>query len=240
MLPVGERFLQETKYARDGELPATRVLKVPDEYKEYSGVPVFFLPDPETTGGAPLWDVVRQRRSVRRYSQRPMDLKELSQLLWATQGVTGRVGGFALRASPSAGALYPIETYLWVRNVEGLSKGIYHYHPLKACLELLEGGDFSYALTQACLGQGMLATCSVAFIWTAVVDRCRIKYGERAFRYIFLDAAHICQNLYLASCALGFGCCAIGAFYDDEINGIIGVDGQVETVIYLATVGPLK
>ncbi len=237
MLPVGERFFQETKYRRGEGLPESRVIEVPDAFKEYENVPVVFLPSPVVSGGPELWDVVRRRRSRRRYTMQEVDLKDLSQLLWATQGITGRVSGYLLRAAPSAGALYPVETYLWVNRVRDLSQGIYHFNVRRFCLELIYGGNYSAALKEACLGQAMLATCSVAFIWTAVIDRCRMKYGERAFRYIFMDAGHICQNLYLACTAMGLGCCAIGAFYDDEVNRIIGVDGMAESVVYIATVG---
>ncbi len=237
---VGERFFYETKYAKNRPLPESRVIEIPDAYKEYKGTPVVFLPPPSVSGGEPLWDVVRKRRSRRGYTFRQIALEELSQMLWATQGVTGRVSGYLLRAAPSAGALYPVETYLWVNKVEDLSQGIYHFNVRRFALELIYGGNYGAALKEACLGQNMLSTCSVAFIWTAVIDRCRMKYGERAFRYIFMDVGHICQNLYLAATALGLGCCAIGAFYDDEVNRLIGVDGVAESTIYIATVGTLN
>ena len=236
-LPVGERFFQETKYGRERKLPETRMVSVPRDVKEYENVPCVLLPKPKVSGGAPIWDVVRNRRSVRSYSDRYLDLEELAQLLWATQGITGSIGGYPLRASPSAGALYPIETYLLVNRVNNISQGIYHFNVRKFRLELLKGGNFSYAFAEAALGQHMFVKCAVAFVWSAVIDRCRVKYGERAFRYIFMDVGHICQNLYLAATAMGLGCCAVGAFYDDEVNALIGLDGVAESVVYMATVG---
>jgi SagB-type dehydrogenase family enzyme len=80
-------------------------------------------------------------------------------------------------------------------------------------------------------------TCAVSFIWTAVIQRSRWKYQQRAYRYIYLDAGHACQNLYLTCEALGLGCCAVAAFDDDAANKILDIDGKKEFVIYLATVG---
>ena len=239
MIPVGEKFFMDTKYVRGKDLTPSRVIKIPEAYKEYTNVPTVFLPAPVVGGGESIWDVIRKRRSKRRYVPDILSQKELSQLLWATQGITGRVSGFLLRSAPSAGALYPIETYLWIHRVEDLSMGIYHFNVKRFCLEMIRGGNYSTSLKEACLGQHMLSTCAVAFIWTAVIDRCRVKYGERAFRYIFMDVGHICQNLYLAATAMGLGCCAIGAFFDDEVNQILGLDGMTESVIYIATVGKL-
>jgi len=238
VLPVGERFFQETKYIRGKRLPATRIIEEPQLYKEYPNAPVFYLPEPVKEDGPGIWEILKQRRSLRDYT--PLSgiaLEDLSQLLWSVQGVTAKAGPFLLRTAPSAGALYPYETYIYAHQVDGLSRGIYHLNVKNFYLELLTAGDFSSALTKACLDQPMLKRASVVFIWSAVIDRSRVKYGERAFRYIFLDLGHACQNLYLAATAMNLGCCAIGAFYDDEVNRLVGIDGERESVVYLATVG---
>ena len=238
MFSVGERFFQETKYKRGKALPDSLIREKPKPYKVYQGVPVFYLPEPQISEDPSIWKVLKNRRSKRSYNSHANIKREtLSQLLWATQGITARVGHYLLRTAPSAGALYPYETYLYVRRVEGLSEGIYHLNIPDFCLEFLFGGDYSFSLQRACLDQPMLSSASVVFIWSAVIDRCRIKYGERAFRYIFMDVAHVCQNLYLACTALGLGCCAVGAFFDDEVNKILNLDGVTESVVYLATVG---
>jgi len=164
-------------------------------------------------------------------------LETLARLVWSVGGVRERQGGFLFRVVPSAGALYPVETYIMANRVEGLEKGIYHLYVPTFSLELVEAGDRSEALAQAALGQGMVYQAAVVFLWTAVIDRCRIKYGERAFRYIYLDAGHMGQNLYLAATAMGLGCCTVGALFDDEVNEILDVDGEEETVIYLGAVG---
>lgn len=194
---------------------------------------------PTNKGGDGVWEVMEQRRSKRDYTQGGLSLDLLSQLLWATQGITAQEGPYLFRTVPSAGALYPIETYLIVHRIEKLKPGIYHLDVPGFCLELLREGNFSREIVAAALQQSMAATASVVFIWTAVIRRSSWKYGARASRYIYLDAGHIGQNLYLAATALKLGCCTIGAFYDDKVNQIIGVDGKEETAIYLATIGKL-
>jgi len=156
----------------------------------------------------------------------------------AAQGVTAERGGHRLRTAPSAGALYPVETCLHARNVEGLGPGIYRFRPESFDLELLRDRACPAELTEAALGQGMAGRAAVTFIWSAVIARCRWKYRQRAYRYIYLDAGHIAQNLALAAEAYGLGCCMIGAFFDDRVNALIGVDGMDETALYLAAVGP--
>ncbi|NPA15817.1 MAG: SagB/ThcOx family dehydrogenase [Deferribacteres bacterium] len=241
MLTVGEQFFQETKYKKGKPLPKTVVRENPAPYKVYKDVPVFPLPEPRVDGGPPLWDVLRRRRSIRNYNSYAYVEKEvLSQLLWAIQGITGRVGPYLLRTAPSAGALYPYETYLFIKRVRGFSPGIYHFNVPDFSLEFLVGGDYSFHLQRACLDQPMLSRAAVVFIWSAVIERCRVKYGERAFRYIFMDVAHVCQNLYLAATGLGLGCCAVGAFLDDDLNDILGINGITESVVYLATVGAIN
>ncbi|MBN2242330.1 MAG: SagB/ThcOx family dehydrogenase [Acidobacteria bacterium] len=214
---------------------------MPERYKNYDDsflkVP---LPDPEIRRTADIWDVVSRRRSLRRYaSRRCMPLEQLAMLLWATQGITAESRQFQFRAAPSAGGLYPIETYLMARDVEGLEPGIYHFRPHRFDLEFLHKGDCSVSLANAALGQRIVADAQTCFIWTAVVERSKWKYRQRAYRYIYLDAGHIAQNLYLAATASGLGCCGIGAFFDDRVNVLLGVDGVEETVLYLASVGCL-
>jgi SagB-type dehydrogenase family enzyme len=166
-----------------------------------------------------------------------MTFGELSQLIWATQGITRRVRGFDFRACPSAGALYPIETYVVVNWVEGLLPGVYHYSVRAEELVFLREGLFGPALRDAGLGQEMLAEAASVFVWSAVVERSKWKYRERAYRYIYMDAGHIGQNLYLAATSMGLGCCTVGAFFDEEVNSLIGADGDNEIAVYLGVVG---
>ena len=130
-----------------------------------------------------------------------------------------------------------METYLSVQSVAGLDEGLYHYRIQDHSLELLAGGDYREAVSAAALGQSFTEEANVVFIWTAVFGRSGWKYGERAYRYVYLDAGHIAQNLALASVALGLGSCQIAALFDDEANSLIGVDGLEESVIYMTAVG---
>jgi len=237
---IGERFQQETKYDPDAmEGHTLDWSRQPEPFKDYKApLAVIPLPEPDLTGDPHLWQLLARRRSRREYDAgRPLTTEKLSALLWATQGVTARYGEVLFRTAPSAGGLYPVETYLLVRMVEGLEPGIYHFRPHTFDLEFLKKGDLARDLAEAALGQTVVMAAQVTFIWTAIVERSRWKYRQRAYRYLYLDAGHIGENLYLAAGALGLGCCAIGAFYDDKVNAIIGIDGAEETAIYLATVG---
>lgn len=209
----------------------------PEAYKTYPGAPHLKLPVPETQGGLPLWDTIRERRSCRDFGGVPLSLEALSQLLWASQGITKKIQGFELRAAPSAGALYPIETYLAVLNVDGLEPGIYHHDIRHHELEPVKKGDCRADVAAALLDQQFIVKANVVFIWTAIFQRSKWKYQQRAYRYIYLDAGQIAQNLSLASVALGLGSCQIGALYDDEINALLGIDGEEESVVFTTAVG---
>ena len=237
---IGETFQEETKYTPErlsGHFLDWR--NQPDPFKSYDNpLARISLPDVPLTGERNLWNLLSTRRSRRDYKKGDaVSLETLSLLLWATQGVTARYGETLFRTAPSAGGLFPIETYLNVRAVEGLNQGIYHFRPHKFDLELLRKGDFARELAETALGQEVVSDAQVTFIWSALVARSKWKYRQRAYRYIYLDAGHIAQNLYLAGEALGLGVCGIGAFFDDRVNGIIGLDGVEETVIYMGTVG---
>jgi len=237
---IGERFQEETKY--DPETITGHMLdwnNVPEPFKNYDApIERIKLPDPVATGNPNIWHALQTRRSRRVYlPELPLKQSMLSVLLWATQGITAEYGDTLLRTAPSAGGLYPVETYLHIRNVEDLGAGIYHFRPHIFDLEYLKQGDFGKRLSEAALGQSMVQIAQVTFIWSAILARSKWKYRERAYRYIYLDAGHIGQNLYLAGTALELGVCAIGAFYDNAVNAILELDGVKETVIYMATVG---
>jgi SagB-type dehydrogenase family enzyme len=141
---------------------------------------------------------------------------------------------------PSAGALYPIETYIAVNRVDEIPPGIYHYNVKETQLILLKEGNFGPDLQQAGLGQEMLEEASCVFVWTAIIERSKWKYRERAYRYIYMDVGHIGQNLYLAATAMNLGCCTVGAFFDEEVDRLIGVDGKEEISVYLGAVGHIR
>jgi SagB-type dehydrogenase family enzyme len=235
---IGDQFQLQTKYERD-RLPGGALdwASKPDTHKRYPDAPRLALSRPRATGGATIWDVMSQRRSVRRFQDTPLAEAELSQLLWAAQGTTRRVQGYGFRTAPSAGGLYPVETYLVVNSVQGIEPGVYHYAVQSHDLEQLQVGDFRLAIARAALDQEFAALANVVFVWTAVFARSKWKYRQRAYRYVYLDAGHIAQNIALAAVAMGLGSCQIAALYDDEANALLGVDGQEESTIYMTVVG---
>ncbi len=238
---IGAKFQEETKYDpyRVRKPGDSESIPPAEPFKNYENpVAVFSLPDPDLSVGANLWEILRKRRSRRRFhTERSLSLESLTRLLWAAQGATQRYGRTLFRTAPSAGALYPVETYLSVRSVAGLAPGVYHFRPQAFDLEQLRDRDHSIDLARAALGQAMVADAQLTFIWTALLGRSRWKYRQRAYRYIYLDAGHIGQNVCLAAEAEGLGSCMVGAFFDDHINALLGVDGTEETTIYLSCVG---
>ncbi|OLS14353.1 MAG: nitroreductase [Promethearchaeota archaeon CR_4] len=235
---IGRKFQQATKYKR-GRLPLheSSTARTPIPFKIYADAKTVELPKPETSGGAPLWDVIAKRRSHREFGLKSLTLEELGQLLWAGQGITYKTAGFGFRAAPSAGALYPAETYFLATNITNLLPGLYHYNVRKHEAELLKEGSLELELAAAALDQEFVADAPLTIIWTVIVERSAWKYSQRAYRYIYLDTAHIAENVMLAAAALGLGACGVGAMYDDEVNNLLGVDGETETAIYLCVVG---
>lgn len=235
---IGERFQEETKYFR-GKLPSRPLLwhTKPKTYKQYPNAQKIKLDKPSTEEGNHLWEVIRKRRSTRNFKDKPLRKDHLTQLLWATQGITKREMDFEFRACPSAGALYPVETYIVLHNVEDIEPGIYHYNVKNHELEQLKKGDFRLQIAQAALDQDMAFGASVVLVWTAVFQRSKWKYEQRAYRYVYLDAGHIAQSLALAAVSLGLGTCQIAALYDDEVNSLLEIDGKEESVLYMSAVG---
>lgn len=239
-LNIGEDFHEKTKITLLQTLKQIiRIKSPPSPYKTYPDAPKIRLP-PTTYKGLPVEEAIRKRRSIRTYSKQPLKLSHLSSLLFSAQGITGKYYGTYLRASPSAGALYPIEIYVVVGNVEKLKPGIYHYNVLEHSLELLKEGDFRKKLRQAGLNQEMLEDAAVTFILTAIWERVTYKYDERGRRYAYMESGHISQNIYLQATSLGLGSVCVGAFFDDEVHKLLEIDGKKESVIYLHCVGVLK
>ena len=237
-LTIGERFHKETSVTWRGIIADLFRSKpdAPAKYKTYPDTARTLLPTP-VHSGLSVEDALRQRRSVRNYSSTPMTLADLSQLLWAAQGVTGKTFDHLLRPAPSAGALYPYEIYVVAMNVDSLDPGIYHYAVRSHELELVKKGKFRNEVSEAALEQKMMGDADVTFILSALFDRTRHRYGDRGFRYIYIEAGHISQNIYLQAVSLGLGSVAVGAFHDDKTNELIGVTGKNEAAIYMHAVG---
>ena len=209
----------------------------PARYKSYPDVPKVTLPGPTIDQGLRWEDIVAKRRSHRDYSAESLSLEELSSLLHAASGITDP--GKEFRAAPSAGALYPIEIYAVVHNVTKLEPGLYHYAVANHAVEQLQAGDFRVPLVVAGIGQEMLGQAAVCFILAGLFQRTRWKYHERSYRYVLLEAGHIGQNLYLAATSMELGACAVGAFLDDNLNDLLGLDGEDEAALYIIAVGKL-
>ncbi len=235
----GDNFQQKSKYIR-GRIPAHYLdwTKKPKIYKTYpNAVKIIPLPNPEFDDSIRFWNTIKNRKSIRKFKDLPLTLMELSQILFGISGLTRKFPQFAFRTVPSAGGLYPIETYPVINNVEGVDPGVYHYNINEHTLELINPGDFRQEVAEGCLGQIMAYNSAVAFIWTAVIERSKWKYLQRCYRYIYLDAGHMGQNFYLIAEALNLGACTIGAIYDDELNQLVQIDGKNETTIYVGVIG---
>ncbi len=235
---IGELFQQNTRYFRHRMPSGLLNLEArPAPFKEYPGAAVVGLPDPTGRRTPTLTRVLKERRSVRRYAPTPLALADLSFLLWASGGRQRVEHGHLFRTVPSAGALYPIETYVLAHQVEDLAPGLYHYGIREHHLEQVAAGDFRREITQAALEQVMCREAPAVLLWTAVFERCAWKYGQRAWRYIYLDAGHIAQNLALAATGIGLGSCQIAALFDDEVNALLRIDGSTEGILYMSVVG---
>lgn len=195
------------------------------------------LGEPELPRGTDLWQVIGARRSKRNYLPEPISLNDLNVLLWATQGITAQQDDYQLRTAPSSGALYPIETYLFVLNVEGLEPGLYHLDVRGWALEALKLEDVADTACAIALDQEHARHAAVDFLWTAVLERTRAKYYERAYRYVWWDVGHVAENLHLAATGLGLGSVSMGAWYDKQAHEYLGIDGEEHFTALMASVG---
>jgi len=198
---------------------------------------VLTLPGPDCID-TDLRRVIEMRQSIRNYRETALNQEELSYLLWCTQGVKKVSQTYTRRTVPSAGSRHAFETYVLVNRVDGFAPGVYRYLATKHQL-LAHAIEASMAdkISAACLDQQFISHSAATFIWTAVVERMTWRYQERGYRYLYLDAGHVCQNLYLAAESVCCGACAIAAFDDDQLNTVLGLDGEKQFAIYLAAVG---
>ncbi len=218
------------------KIPPPPVQKPYPEEAELIGL---VAPEDFTVGNMPLMEAINRRRSRRRFTEESLTLEEFSFLLWTTQGVHEviRQGVAAMRTVPSAGARHPFETYLLVKRVTGLQPGLYRYLPLEHKVYLLTPDA---ELADKADGAWYTKNGAVVFIWTAIPYRTEWRYGIISPKLIALDAGHVCQNLYLACEAIGAGTCAIGAYSQDEMDAILGIDGEEEFTVYVAPVGKIE
>lgn len=233
--PPPTPFVAETK--PPASPPAATPPVSPSEPAPSSPASAFIvLPEPRFESQVSLEETLLGRRSVREYADLPLSLEEVSQLLWAVQGITSDWGG---RTAPSAGALYPLEVYLVVGDVDNLEVGVYKYQPQEHALVRVGDGDVRTELASAALGQSFVAEGAIDIVISAVYERTTRKYGDRGVRYVHMEAGHAAQNICLESVALDLGTVTIGAFSDERVMDILGMP-ESEIPLYIMPVGRKK
>ncbi len=262
---IGKEFLKKTKYQfMEPPDQSKGVPQPPLETKYDTSKELISLVEPSQISipNKFLRECIETRQSIRTYSNESLSVMELSWLLWCTQGVRNQdlekvrtnysgekeieeikkvLKTVTLRNVPSAGARHAFETYLYINRVEGLESGLYRYIATRhKLLEISKDPNLPLKMKKAAYDQSMVVKSAVTFIWVANTHRMAWRYGQRGFRYLFLDAGHVCQNLYLSAENISCGVCAIAAYHDDEFNELLGLDEQEQVVIYLATVGKKK
>lgn len=197
--------------------------------------PEFGLPPPRKRGEMSLEEAIARRRSVRRYKRESLSLSQLSQILWAAQGITDAEG---LRAAPSAGATYPLEVFVLIGGdgVEGLEAGIYHYNVENHSLHLHKGGDLREELSIAALDEEFIAEAPVDIVICALYERTSWQYGRRAERYVHMEVGHVGENIHLQAAALGLAVVMVGAFHDEEVSRVMDLDKEVKP-LYIIPLG---
>lgn len=197
-------------------------LKSGDAPASINRVEIMKLPEPKFIGRTSLEETLLNRRSIREFKDQSLTLADVSQLLWAAQGVTEQRRGF--RTAPSAGALYPLELYVAVGNVENTASGIYKYRPHEHELVKVADGDVREELCRAALGQSSVRDGAIVLVFSVVYERTTIKYGDRGIQYAHMEVGHAAQNVYLQAVSLDLGTVVIGAFYDDKVKQVMGME----------------
>jgi SagB-type dehydrogenase family enzyme len=192
------------------------------------------LPEPKHDSNNSVERALLERRSVRVYKAEQLTLGEVSQLLWAAQGITDPRMGF--RTAPSAGALCPLEIYVVIGDVSSVGKGIYKYKPYEHELVKIKDGDVRTELAFAALGQTWVRDGAILIVFSAVYERTTQKYGNRGVRYVHMEAGHAAQNVCLQAASMNLGMAIVGAFSDEKVRKILNMSVQ-EYPLYILPVG---
>ncbi len=196
---------------------------------------VIQLPEPVQDGSVSVEYALLNRRSVRHYKDEPLTLSEISQLLWAAQGITSERG---LRTAPSAGALFPLEVYVVAANIAHLPTGIYKFNSRDRTLLKNVDEDKRNQLSQAALNQRSIARAPAVLLICAVYERVTRTYGQRGIPYTLMEIGHAAQNVCLQAVAMGMGTVVIGAFRDEEIKMIANL-AKDEQPVYIIPIGKI-
>ncbi len=191
------------------------------------------LPSPVKEGGISVEEALSRRRSIRDYSDKELTTEEISQILWSAQGITDLSGK---RTTPSAGALYPLEVYIFIRKGEGVKGGLYKYNPEGHKLSIVSNEDISENLAKAALNQSFIKEASAVLIVSAFLKKTTDRYGERGIQYVYIEAGHLSQNVYLQAESLNLLTVAVGAFNEEDIKEIVKMERK-ETPIYIMPIG---
>lgn len=251
--PLSELFHENTKMRRHNREAGMRISMINQNlalqkqlrhcFKRYEGLKTIDLPSDLPKSDLNFEKIVNKRRSTREFSKDPVNLNEVAKLIQCGNGITGRLedeeGNLLryLRAAPSGGSLYPVETYFICFNVKELENGVYHYYPKEDQLELLKKGSFRKKFSDPPYQKKIFGKAAGVIVLTAVFERTKFKYGDRGYRYILLEAGHIAQNVMLAATAIDLGSVPICGFVDDEVDQLLDVDGFDESTIYMVAFG---
>ncbi len=195
-----------------------------------------YLPPPSQTGGMSLAEAIANRRSIRNFAPEPISQSQLSQILWAAQGITD--SPWRSRTVPSAGVTYPLEVFVVCgdNGIEAVGDGIYHYHVDSHSLTQHHQGDIRLELARAALDQEFIYQAPVNIVICAEYERTLRRYGARGEKYVHIEVGHAGQNIYLQATALGLAAVAIGAFYDESVRKVLRLDKQYKP-LYIMPVG---
>lgn len=195
------------------------------------------LPKPDLSGTMPIEQTLQKRRSIRSYSDKPLTIQEISQLAWSAQGISDERSGF--RTAPSAGATYPMEIYLLVTGLADVADGVYRYNNRKHTLEKKINGDMRQNLFEVSLRQPSITNAPVVMVITGVLERTEQRYGQRALRYVYMEAGHVAQNVYLQGVVLDVGTVVIGAFQDEGVSRVMELEDG-EHPLYIMPLGKIN
>lgn len=233
---LGEKFISGTKIKKN--IPTLDKKKWPDAWKKvyfkgYVRLEEIKLPQPHLPSIS-LKQSLMDRKSTRKFSNIPLSASEIGNLLYYSAGLRNHSSTYGNRFYPSAGARYPLEIYILSLNTE-LPKGLYHYYLKSHSLEKL--CKFNTSEMKSHFNQSWISKSGLLILITSVFNRTTMKYGDRGYRHILIEAGHLGQNIYLNANALKLSCCAIGGFIDDNLNKLIDIDGVKESIIYIHAIG---
>ncbi|MFZ5980031.1 MAG: SagB/ThcOx family dehydrogenase [Candidatus Zixiibacteriota bacterium] len=241
-LSIGQIFHRETSFNIDGVFNGKNIAwgKQIPPFKFYPEAKKIELPE-SSFSGLTVEEAIVRRKSDRSFTDRPLTTAELAQILLSADGITHThiSGAFSMRTAPSGGALYPIELYVIVNKVDSLENGLYHFQVSNNSLELLKSGDFSGQIHEAANNQDAVGKSPITVILTARFERSTIKYADRGYRYVYMEAGAICENIYLQATSLKLGTVAVGAFNDERLNNFLEIDGLNEAALLIMPVGHL-